>query len=113
MKRRHFLQTSMAAAATVTIPFALFSKTALAQALEEMTEVNGDIDAVTGEGAEITIERAAVEDLKGALRGRLLLPGQDQPMTDGWQTKEELDNRNWEAAVKLYEQLGSEMLFLR
>jgi len=77
MKRRHFLQSSIAGAATVALPIALFSKTALAQAVQEMTEVRADIEAVTGDGAEITIERAAVDELKAVLRGQLLLPGQE------------------------------------
>lgn len=77
MKRRHFLQSSMAVAATATLPIALFGKTALAQAVQEMTEVRADVNAVTGDGAEITIERAAVDELKAALRGQLLLPGQE------------------------------------
>lgn len=77
MKRRHFLQSSMAAAATAALPIALLSKTALAQAVEEMTEVKSDLLAVTGDGAELTIKSSAVEELKGALYGQLLLPGQE------------------------------------
>jgi FAD/FMN-containing dehydrogenase len=77
MKRRQFLQSSVAAAATTALPLAFLSKTAMAQAVEEMTEVKSDILAVTGDGAEISVERAAVDELKAALRGQLLLPGQD------------------------------------
>ncbi|MDX1555410.1 MAG: FAD-binding oxidoreductase, partial [Xanthomonadales bacterium] len=75
MKRRQFLQSSAAAAAV--LPITLMSKTALAQAVEELTEAQSDILAVTGDGAEITIERAAADELRSALRGRLLMPGQE------------------------------------
>jgi FAD/FMN-containing dehydrogenase len=37
--------------------------------------VPGDIDAVSGDGASITLRRAAVRELGDALRGDLLLPG--------------------------------------
>ena len=77
MKRRQFLQSSAAAATAAALPIAFFSKTALAQAAAEMTEVRSDIPAVTGDGAEISLEHAAVEELKQSLRGRLLLPGQE------------------------------------
>lgn len=76
MKRRQFLQSSAVAAASAALPLSMFSKTALAQAAEQMSEVQSDVLAVTGGGAEISIEAAAVEELKGALRGNLLLPGQ-------------------------------------
>jgi hypothetical protein len=73
MKRRHFLQSSLAAAVAASLP----TGRALAAALAAMTEVSGDVDAVTGAGAEVTLERAAVQELSDALRGRLLLPGFD------------------------------------
>jgi hypothetical protein len=37
--------------------------------------VDADIDAVTGDGASITLGRAAVQELGDSLRGNLLLPG--------------------------------------
>ena len=73
MKRRHFLQSSLAAAVTAALP----TSQALAAALAAMSEVQGDVDAVTGAGAPVTLEQAALKELKGALRGRLLLPGFD------------------------------------
>ena len=76
MKRRQFLHSSIGAA-SAALPLALLSKTAMAQAVAEMTQVQSDIYGVTGDGAEITMERAAVEELKGTLRGNLLLPGQE------------------------------------
>jgi len=40
-----------------------------------MTEVTGEISAVSGAGAEISLEKAAVQELSDSLRGNLLLPG--------------------------------------
>jgi hypothetical protein len=67
----------MAAAAGAAIPMTLLSKTALAQAVAELSAVNSDVLAVSGDGAEVIIERAAVDELSSSLRGRLLLPGQE------------------------------------
>ena len=39
--------------------------------------VNADINAVTGDGAEVTLQRAAVKELGDSLRGNLVLPGHD------------------------------------
>ena len=72
MKRRQFLQSSLAA----TIAAALPTSQALA-ALATMSEVTGDVNAVTGSGAQVTLEKAAVKELSDRLRGRLLLPGQE------------------------------------
>jgi FAD/FMN-containing dehydrogenase len=71
MKRRRFLQSSLAAAVTAALP----TQQAIAAALAAMSEVSGDVNAVTGGGAQVTLEQAALKELKGALRGRLLLPG--------------------------------------
>jgi len=71
MKRRHFLQTSVAAAIAAALP----TNQALAAALAAMSEISGDVAAVTGAGAQVTLEQAALKELAGSLRGRLLLPG--------------------------------------
>ena len=71
MKRRLFLQSSVAAAVAASIP----ASNALAAAMASMGEVSGNVNAVTGNGAQITLEQAAVQELGDALRGRLLLPG--------------------------------------
>jgi hypothetical protein len=71
MKRRHFLQSSVAAAVAASLP----TGQALAAALAALAEVSGDVNAVTGSGAQVTLEQAAVKELSEALRGRLLLPG--------------------------------------
>ena len=38
-------------------------------------KVDVDIKAVTGDGASVTLKRAAVQELGDSLRGNLLLPG--------------------------------------
>ena len=73
MKRRHFLQSSMAAAVTAALP----SQSLLAAATAQLSEVSGNVNAVTGNGAQITIEQSAVKELADSLRGQLLLPGQE------------------------------------
>jgi len=67
MKRRLFLQSSVAAAVAAALP--------TSRLLAAMTEVAGNINAVTGSGAEVTLEQSAVQELSDSLRGRLLLPG--------------------------------------
>ncbi len=71
MKRRLFLQSSVAAAVAASLP----ASQAIAAALATMTEVVGNVNAVTGNGAQVTLEQAAIQELSDSLRGRLLLPG--------------------------------------
>jgi hypothetical protein len=71
MKRRHFLQSSVAAAIAASLP----ASQALAAALAAISEISSDVNAVTGSGAQVTLEQAAVKELSDSLRGRLLLPG--------------------------------------
>lgn len=73
MKRRDFCTATMAAGAVATIP----GRHLLAAAQETLSTVITDIPAVTTSGAEITLERAALEELKGSLRGTLLMPGNE------------------------------------
>jgi hypothetical protein len=73
MRRRQFLQSSIAAAVATSLP----AGQALAAALATLSEVSGDVSAVTGNGAQVTLEQAAVKELSDRLRGRLLLPGFD------------------------------------
>jgi FAD/FMN-containing dehydrogenase len=67
MNRRHFLQSAVTAGVASALP--------LRMTLAQMTEVTGDVAAVTGGGAGISIEQAAVRELSDSLRGNLLLPG--------------------------------------
>lgn len=71
MKRRHFLQTSAAAAVAASFP----SSQALAAAVAALSEVTTDVNAVTGSGAQVTLEQASIKELSDSLHGRLLLPG--------------------------------------
>ena len=58
MKRRLFLQSSVAAAVTAALP--------VRAALAALAEVTGNVNAVTGDGAQVTLEQSAVPtDLDG------------------------------------------------
>jgi len=69
MKRRLFLQSSVAAAVAAALP--------LRAALAAAAEITGNVNAVTGAGAEVTLEKAALQELADSLLGQLLLPGQE------------------------------------
>lgn len=76
MNRRHFFQTSVAAAVALALPYGRVF--AVDQAA---TQAAGGISAVTLDGKAIVLEQAAIKELKGSLRGPLLLsgdPGYDQ-----------------------------------
>ena len=73
MNRRHFLGSTLSAAVAAALP-----GTAQANALlRSLTVVTSSIVGRSGDGNEITIEKAALNELKDALRGRLLLAGND------------------------------------
>ena len=67
MNRRLFLRSAVAAGFATAIPGSA--------AWAALTEVSGDIFAVTGDRRELNIEKAAVQELADSLRGNLLLPG--------------------------------------
>ncbi len=67
MNRRHFLHSAVAAGVASTLPIRAI--------LAQMTEVTGEIAAVTGAGTDIAIEQVAVQELSDSLGGSLLLPG--------------------------------------
>jgi len=71
MQRRLFLQSAIAAGVATTFA----SRRALASQFAALTQVSGDILAVTGERAPITLEKAAVQELADSLSGNVLLPG--------------------------------------
>jgi FAD/FMN-containing dehydrogenase len=73
MNRRRFVQSSLAAAVAASLPIGR-SNAAIFSA--SMT-VDADIDAFTGDGAEVTLKRTAVQELGDSLRGNLLLPGHE------------------------------------
>lgn len=72
MDRRKFIRSSLSAAFAASIPGAH----ALAQSLVHIpTSVPADIEAITGDGAEVTLQQAIVQELSDSLKGKLLLPG--------------------------------------
>jgi len=73
MDRRRFCQTAIGTAVAASLP----TGQALASYLQALTTVAGDIDAFTGDGAEVILKQAEVQELSDSLRGRLLLPGND------------------------------------
>ena len=76
MNRRRFLQSSISAALAASLP----ARAAFEDALYHPTFVPSDIDAITGDGAQITLAKAAVQELSDSLKGKLLLP--DSPGYD-------------------------------
>jgi FAD/FMN-containing dehydrogenase len=73
MNRRQFFGNTVAAAVTAS----LSSPVAYASWLQSLTEASSAVNAVTGAGAQVTLEQAAVQELGDGLRGRLLLAGND------------------------------------
>ncbi len=73
MDRRLFLQSTVAAGVTTSF----MPQNALAARFAALTQVTGDVLAVSGDRAELTLEQAAVQELADSLRGNLLLPGND------------------------------------
>ncbi len=76
MNRRHFVQTSVAAAVGCALPWSRLY--ALDQ---EASQAAGGIAAVKLDGSATVIEQAALKDLRASLRGPILLagePGYDQ-----------------------------------
>jgi FAD/FMN-containing dehydrogenase len=71
MDRRRFVQRSLAAAVGASLPLGH----AFGAILSPSMAVDTDIEAVTGDGAAVTLKRAAVQELGESLRGNLLLPG--------------------------------------
>ena len=73
MNRRHFFQSSIAAAVAAS----LSGGQAFASVLQALTQVTSNINAVTGNGGDVVLEKAAVQELSDSLRGNLLLTGSD------------------------------------
>ena len=65
MNRRHFMRSSVAAAVAASFP----ASRGLAAILSGSMSVDRDIDAFTGDGAEVTLKKAAVQELGDGLRG--------------------------------------------
>jgi hypothetical protein len=80
MHRRTFLQSAMAAAALASLP----RSHALAEVLRGEAVPPSSLDAVTGDGKQVTLSPRAIADLRARLRGRLLL-AQDHGYDDARQ----------------------------
>ena len=70
MQRRTFCKTTLAAGIAAAFP-----ATRAIAALNSMTLIASNVGAVTGAGDQITLEKAAVQELKDSLGGALLVPG--------------------------------------
>ncbi len=71
MNRRQFFQTSFATAVAAS----LSSHKVWAAVYAGLLKVGGDVDAITANGAQTTLQRVTVQELGDSLRGSLLLPG--------------------------------------
>jgi len=71
VKRRTFVRSTLAAAAAISVP----GKRSLAALYQDAPQDPPDVASVTGAGREITLSGVAIGELKGQLRGRLLLAG--------------------------------------
>ena len=73
MNRRHFLGSSLSAAVAAALPGSVYGNALL----QSLTTVSSSIVGLSGNGDEVTLEESALNELKGALRGQLLLAGND------------------------------------
>jgi hypothetical protein len=73
VNRRQFCKTSIAAAVAVSFHRELV----LAAMADSGSSVPADVLAVTGDGAEVTLTRSAVQELADSLRGTVALPGSE------------------------------------
>ena len=73
MKRRAFIRSTLAAAAATGAP----GCATLSEFAGVRPARGRDVDALTGDGEEVTLRASALADLAGRLRGRVLLPGDD------------------------------------
>ena len=69
MHRRNFCKSTLAAGVAATLP-----SSSVFAALNSMTQVVSDIAAVSSSGKSISLEKAAIQELKDSLSGALLLP---------------------------------------
>ncbi len=73
MNRRRFCQGSVAAAVAAS----LSGSPAFASVFQALTEVTSNINAVTGDGKPVVLEKAALQELKDSLRGDMLFTGSE------------------------------------
>ena len=73
MKRRQFIRNTLSAAVAASLPLG----SAWSSLRHSPTRVAGDVNALSGEGAQVTLAQAEVQELSDALKGKLLLPGSE------------------------------------
>jgi FAD/FMN-containing dehydrogenase len=71
VNRRNFCRSAFAAGSIAT----LASQQALSAALHAMTTVTNAVRAISGDGKEVSLEPAALNELSDSLRGPLMMPG--------------------------------------
>ena len=71
MDRRRFIRNSLSAAVAASLPLG----SVWASLRHSPTEVGAAITALSGDGTQLTLKRAEVQELSDALKGKLLLPG--------------------------------------
>ena len=85
MNRRHFLGSSVSAAIAAAVPGGAYANSLL----HALMTVSSSVVGRSGDGDEVNIEETALEELKGALRGQLLLAG-----NEGYDTARRVLNRS-------------------
>lgn len=83
MRRRTFLQTSLAAVAATS----LAPRHAFGAGFQAASALSADLAAVRGDGTAVTIAGSALRDLQASLRGRLLVAA-----TEGYETARRVMN---------------------
>ena len=73
MKRRSFLHSTLAAAAAAAVPW----RDSAASTFRPVLRATRDVQAITGDGKDVTLTTRAITDLAARLRGRVLLAGDD------------------------------------
>jgi hypothetical protein len=71
MNRRDFLRSTVSAGVAAALPGSV------AALQHSLTTVSSSVVGRSADGQELTLEKAALEELKGALRGKLFLAGSD------------------------------------
>jgi FAD/FMN-containing dehydrogenase len=73
MKRRTFFRSAVAAATAISLP----PRDVFGRTYQLAPRLPQDLEAITGDGKSVTLKAADINALKGQLRGRVLLAGND------------------------------------
>ena len=79
MKRRQFIRNTLSAAVAASLPLG----SAWSSLRHSPTRVAGEVNALSGEGAQVTLAQAEVQELSDAFKGKLLLLGSEGYKTRG------------------------------